>query len=51
MIKKSKLLLFSLFAMVASILLSSSVFAFSVGENIGREYYYSDEMVTYHDAV
>lgn len=39
MIKKSRLLLFSVFAIVASILLTSNVFAFKVGEYIGHDYY------------
>ena len=39
MIKKSKLLLFSLFAIVASLFLSSNVFAFYKGEYIGKDYF------------
>ena len=39
MMKKSKLFLFSIFATVASLFISSNVFAFSKGEYIGHDYY------------
>lgn len=39
MMKKLKLFIFSIVALVASLLLSSNVFAFSKGEYIGHDYY------------
>lgn len=39
MIRKSKLIIFSIFAIVASLLISSNVFAFSKGEYIGSDKY------------
>lgn len=48
--KKAKLLLFTVFAMVASILLSSNVFAFTKGEYVGHDYY-SGSLKTVKNAV